>query len=194
MLNPNRLDPDRAMLLVIDYQSKLLPFIHDRDPILDAAKLLFKGTAIFNLPILVTEQYPKGIGHTDESLAAILTEQNATTLEKMAFSSCGESAVRDKLREIDRPQVIVCGIEAHVCVQQTVLDLTQMDYDVFVTADAIGSRQPFDYKIALDRMRQSGAQVTTVESVLFELCDECGTPRFKELIELIKTPRTMPTP
>lgn len=193
MLNPNRLDPDRAMLLVIDYQSKLLPFIHNRDPILEAAKLLFKGVAIFKLPILVTEQYPKGIGQTDESLADVLREHNATTIEKMAFSSCGESAVRDKLHEIDRPQVIVCGIEAHVCVQQTVLDLRMMDYDVFVCADAIGSRQPFDYKIALDRMRQSGAQVTTVESVLFELCDECGTPAFKQMIELIKQPRKMPS-
>ncbi len=193
MLNPNRLDPDNAMLLVIDYQQKLLPLIHDNGPILEAAKLLFKGVRIFNLPILVTEQYPKGIGPTDESLADILREQNADILEKQAFSCCGQSTVREKLRDIDRPQIIVCGIEAHVCVQQTVLDLRMMDHDVFVCADAIGSRQPFDFQIALDRMRQAGAQVTTVESVLFELCNECGTERFKQMIELIKTPRKMPT-
>ena len=95
--------------------------------------------------------------------------------------------MRDALIKLDRNQVIVVGIEAHVCVQQTALDLLSRDYDVFVCADAVGSRGSVDYEMSLGRMRQEGAYVTTVESVLFELCDESGTTRFKELIEVIKS-------
>jgi nicotinamidase-related amidase len=174
------------MLLVVDFQERLLPFIRQREQILEAATLLIRGAAIFELPILATEQYPKGIGSTDSALAREIERAGGCVMEKMAFSSCGESALRDELRRIDRDQVIVCGIEAHVCVQQTALDLVTMDYHTAVCADAIGSRSPVDYSVALERMRQMGAAVTTVESVLFELCTECGTPRFKKMIELIK--------
>ena len=194
MLNARRLDADRTMLLVIDFQEKLLPFIQEQDRILEAATLLVRGAAIFDLPVLATEQYPKGIGSTDAALGAEIERAGGRVIHKMAFSSCSEPAVRDELRRIDRDQVIVCGIEAHVCVQQTTLDLLSMDYHVAVCADAIGSRSPMDFQLALDRMRQTGAAVTTVESVLFELCTECGTPRFKEMIELIKVPRKSTEP
>jgi len=177
------------MLLVIDFQEKLLPFIADRAYVLDAARLLVRGAAVFNLPVLVTEQYPKGLGRTDPDLTRELHRTGAALFEKMTFSSCGDDAVRDRLREIDRDQVIVCGIETHVCVQQTTLDLLSMDYYVAVCADAVASRRRTDYAVALDRLRHAGAIVTTVESALFELCVECGTPRFKSLIELIKAPR-----
>ena len=188
MLNAMRLDVDRAMLLVIDFQEKLLPFIDGRERMLESALLLIRGVSIFELPVLVTEQYPKGIGATDATLAAELKRVGATVSEKMPFSSCGDEAVRAKMRDMDGGQIIVCGIEAHVCVQQTTLDLLSMDHQVHVCADAIGSRSRMDYSIALDRMRQAGAVITTVESVLFELCGECGTPRFKTMIELIKPP------
>lgn len=186
MLNALRLDADRAMLLVIDVQEKLLPLIEGHEALVDATNRLIRGAALFDLPVMVTEQYPKGIGATDEQLSASLACVTPSTLTKMAFSCCGDDGIRDTLRDLDRQQIIVCGIETHVCVQQTVLDLLMMDYQVFVCADAVGSRAKLDYKTALHRMRQVGAAVATVESVLFELCVACGTERFKSMLELIK--------
>ena len=185
-MNALRLDVDRAMLLVIDLQEKLLPLVDGHAGLVDAANRLIRAAGLFKLPVVVTEQYPKGIGSTDEQLSASLARVAPTTLTKMAFSCCGDDRIREKLRELDREQIIVCGIETHVCVQQTVLDLVTMDYQVFVCADAVGSRARLDHDVALHRMRQAGAAVTTVESVLFELCVECGTERFKAMLELIK--------
>ncbi len=186
MLNAIRLDVDRAMLLVIDIQEKLLPLIEGGDRVVEATRRLIRGARLFELPVLVTEQYPQGIGSTVATLSEELGRAGAQTLHKTAFSCCGDEGIRAKIRKIDREQIIVCGIETHVCVQQTALDLVTMDYQVFVCADAVGSRRPADYEIALHRLRQVGAAVTTVESVLFELCQKCGTPRFKAMLELIK--------
>ncbi len=187
MLNAMRLDPDRAMVLVIDLQESLLPLIEHRQTILDAAQFLIAGSAIFELPVLATEQYPKGIGPTDASVRSELAKTGAEVLEKLAFSCCGDEGVRAKLRQIDREQIIVTGIETHVCVQQTALDLLSMDYDVFVCADAVGSRGRLDHDTALERLAQAGAVMTTVESVLFELCGQSGTDRFKTMLALIKS-------
>lgn len=141
---------------------------------------------VFDLPVLATEQYPKGIGRTHAAIRECLEASRATVLEKMTFSAWAEPAVREAILSIDQPQVIMIGIEAHVCVQQTTLDLLSRDYDVFVCADAVGSRGRIDYERSLERMRQEGAWVTTVESVLFELCNRCDTPRFKAMLEVIK--------
>jgi nicotinamidase-related amidase len=175
--------------LVIDVQEKLLPLIQDRAAILAACELLVRGATLFKLPVVVTEQYPQGIGPTDAVLAKTLRSAGAEFLTKTAFSACGEEAVRAKMRDMDRDQIILCGIESHVCVQQTALDLLLMDYTTVVCADAIGSRRTIDHMTALERMRRAGAEVTTVESVLFELCGACGGGRFKSMIELIKSPR-----
>ncbi|NOS99215.1 MAG: isochorismatase family protein [Phycisphaerales bacterium] len=189
MINPNRLDVGRAALLVIDVQEKLLPLIQGRAELLAACALLVRGAALFELPVVVTEQYPQGIGPTDAALRKALQNTGAAFVTKAAFSACGEDAVRAKMRGMDRDQIILCGIESHVCVQQTALDLLLMDYTTVVCADAIGSRRTLDHTTALERMRHAGAAVTTVESVLFELCGGCGGGRFKSMIELIKSPR-----
>ena len=186
MLRANGLDVDRAFVLVIDIQEKLLPFIRHHERVVAAGRELLEGVRVFELPVLATEQYPKGIGRTVPQIREGLEANRATVLEKMTFSACGERAIREAIQEIDRPQVIVIGIEAHVCVQQTVLDLRAMDYDVFVCADAIGSRGRLDYEQSLHRMRQEGALVTTVESALFELCNRCDTEQFKAMLEVIK--------
>jgi len=119
-------------------------------------------------------------------VAGPLTDAGVAPIEKATFSVCGDDAARSRLNEIDRPQTIVAGIEAHVCVQQTVLDLLAMDSMVFVCADAVGSRFELDRETALGRMRQAGAVISTVESVLFELCHESGTDRFRKLLEIVK--------
>lgn len=186
MVRPDQLDIDRACVLVIDIQAKLLPLIRGHTSLVAAVRKLLAGAKQFELPVLVTEQYVKGLGRTVPEVAESLTGLACTTVEKPTFSACGERGVRDAMQAIDRPQVIVVGIEAHVCVQQTALDLRIMDYDVFVCADGVGSRGRLDYEMALGRMRQAGIVVTTVESVLFELCNRCDTPRFKAMLEVIK--------
>lgn len=186
MLNALRLDADQAMLLVIDVQSKLLPLIEGRQEVTFQIQQLLRGVRIFDLPVLATEQYPEGIGSTVPPVAELLTGSSAPVLEKDAFSACGDDQVREALRRIDRPQVIVCGIEAHVCVLQTTLDLVSMDHRVYICADAVGSRRRLNWQWGLSRMQQAGAVVTTTESALFELCERCRTARFKQLLGLIK--------
>lgn len=187
MLRPNQLDSDRACVLVIDLQEKLLPLIRGAEGILAATRKLLAGAKIFELPVLATEQYPKGLGPTEASVGAALRIAGARILEKPTFSACGHTPIREAFCEIDRPQVIAAGIETHVCVLQTALDLRTMDYDVFVCADATGSRGTLDHEIALDRMGHEGVFVTSVESLLFELCQRCDTLPFKEMIALIKS-------
>lgn len=187
MLNASRLDADRAMVLVIDLQTKLLPRIEAHEEVTAAVQQLLGGAKLFDLPVLASEQNPGGIGLTVKPVADLLGELHAPVLAKTAFSCCGDQEIRQALGRIDRPQVIVCGIEAHVCVQQTVLDLLATDYQAYVCADAVGSRRGLDLDLGLSRVQQAGAAVTTVEAVLFELCEACDSPRFKQLLELIKS-------
>ncbi len=186
MLRANQLQADRAFVLVVDIQEKLLPAIDHHQRVVSSSCKLLQGTSVFNLPVIATEQYPKGLGTTEATIAACLEQSHAQTFEKMTFSVCDEPTVRTAVNNLDRPQAIVIGIEAHVCVQQTTLDLLAQDFDVFVCADAIGSRGQTDYQCALDRMRQEGAFVTTVESVLFEICNRCDTAQFKDMLNVIK--------
>lgn len=186
MLRHDGLDSDRAIVLVIDLQVKLLPLIRHHERIVLCARKLIEGTRVFGVPVLVTEQYPKGLGATDSRLAPSLAMVQAAMVEKPTFSACGTDGVRQALLAADRTQVIITGVESHVCVQQSALDLRAMEYEVFVCADAVGSRGGLDHDAALQRMRQAGVHVTTVESVLFELCQRCDTDRFKAMLEVIK--------
>jgi isochorismate hydrolase len=187
MLRADRLDVDRAFVFVVDLQEKLLPLIQDHKQIVAAGRKLLDVVRMFDLPVLATEQYPKGVGRTVGMIREALETCGAPVIEKPSCSACDHPPVRDAMLAIDRPQAVLIGIEAHVCVQQTVLDLLSMGYDVFVCADAVGSRGHIDYEMALARMRQRGANVTTVESVLFELCNRCDMPEFKKMIDVIKS-------
>ncbi|RJP30500.1 MAG: hydrolase [Phycisphaerales bacterium] len=185
-MRPDRLDADRAMVLVIDVQEKLMPSIAEGERVTRSTVKLLRAASVFRLPALATEQYPKGLGATVGPVREALAEVDAPIVEKPTFSACGFDPLRQALREIDRAQVLTAGVEAHVCVQQTVLDLLAMDYDVFLCADAVGSRSPLDWQLALDRMRQAGAFITSVESAMFELCERCDTPRFKRMLDVVK--------
>jgi len=186
MLRANQLQADRAFVLVVDIQEKLLPAILHHESIVFAGCKLLEVACVFNLPVIATEQYPQGLGKTESRTATCIERCHAQMFEKATFSVCDEPEVRAAINQINRPQVIVIGIEAHVCVQQSALDLCAQDYDVFVCADAIGSRGKTDYEISLSRMRQEGAYVTTVESVLFEMCNRCDTHEFKDMLKVIK--------
>jgi hypothetical protein len=169
--------------MVVDIQDRLLPAIEGAEACVAAARKIIEAGRLLETPIMVTEQYPAGLGRTCATLRVALGE--TPVFEKTRFSACVEPVVQ-RLAGLKRPHVIITGIEAHVCVQQTVLDLLELGYKPFLCADAVGSRRTFDRDIAIQRMRQAGAIITTVESAIFELTGEAGTERFKQILRIVK--------
>jgi len=168
-------------LLVIDVQEKLMPAIPGRERILSNILRLAQGAQILGLPIRSTEQYPKGLGKTLPELAAILP----VPLEKVSFSCGILPEILEFFRSKDIQKILVAGVEAHVCVLQTALDLAAREFQVFVAVDAVGSRHERDMEIALGRMEGLGIVLTTTESALFEWTEKAGTPEFKQISKLI---------
>lgn len=183
---PSRITVADTQVLFIDLQEKLMPLIADREAIVARCQDLIAAARLFGLPVTATEQYTSGLGHTVEPLGARLKEVNARFFEKLVFCATGLAGLREHLVALDRPNVIVAGVEAHICVLQTAIDLQRRGWQAFVCADAIGSRHEFDFEMALVRMQQAGVVVSTVESLLFELCEECGTERFRRMLEIVK--------
>ncbi len=175
---------EQTALLVIDIQEKIINVMLEKERLIENSIKLIKGAKILNVPIYYTEQYPKGLGHTITPLLEELT--GIKSIQKMSFSCSGSGDLFDELKEKMIKQIIVCGIESHVCVQQTVLDLLANGFQVDVAADAVSSRKEIDYNTALNRMRSGGAEVTTTESILFELLNVCGTDEFKAVSKLVK--------
>lgn len=167
-----------SALLVIDVQERLLPHIHDWQRVLENVEWLVRVAQKIGVPVMATEQYPKGIGHTHAELAALLPKGSVG--EKMHFS-CVAGRCLTSLPGHERRQMVVCGIESHVCVLQTVLDLKQHGKEVYVVEDSVGSRNPADKALALERMRAHGIDVVSREMVAFEWLHEAGTPLFKEV-------------
>ena len=182
--HPIILKKETSALLIIDLQEKILPVIHNVEIVIENTIKLIKGFKTLNLPIYFTEQYPKGLGPTSSKILTELQGYNA--LQKMSFSCFGAEDLFNELRSRKLHQIVVSGVETHVCVQQTVLDLLANDFQVNVAADAVSSRREFDFQIALERMRTLGAEITTTESILFELLEVCGTPEFKEISRIVK--------
>jgi len=182
--NPIILKKESTALLIIDLQERILPVIRNYETVLENTVKLIRGFKAMQLPIYFTEQYPKGLGPTS---AKILEELSGYTgYQKMTFSCSGAENLFEEFHKKKLTQIVVCGVESHVCVQQTVLDLIANDFQVNLAADAASSRKEIDYKIALDRMRTLGAEITTTESILFELLEVCGTPVFKEVSKIVK--------
>lgn len=177
------LTPENAVLLVVDVQDRLLPAIFEGDACVEAARRMIEAAKVFGMPILAAEQYPQGLGRICQVLREALGD--CTPVEKTLFSAC-VPGITDRLEALGRGNVIVVGIEAHVCVQQTTLDLLRLGYTPFVCADAVGSRRPLDRDTALARMRQAGAIVTTTESATFELLREAGGETFKKILNIVK--------
>ena len=184
-MNPilTRLDRDNTCVLIVDLQEKLLQAMHEGSACLAAARRLLEGARLLGLPVLATEQYPAGLGHTCPEVREAWGE--VAPVEKMRFSACVEPLI-EQLRATGRSHVVVAGVEAHVCVQLTVLDLLRLGFRPVVCADAITSRRVPDCQTAIERMRQAGAIVTTVESVLFEVLGEAGGETFKALLKIVK--------
>ena len=171
-----------SALLVVDVQEKLVPAITDHQRVVFNTRRLVDGAKILDVPVVATEQYPKGLGPT----VAELAERLGSIPEKLTFSCCGCPEIFADLRAKGIHKILVAGIETHVCVQQTVLDLLGDGWRVYVAVDAVGSRYAVDRDTALRRMDSAGAVLTTTEAALFEWCQEAGTERFKAISRLVR--------
>jgi nicotinamidase-related amidase len=179
------LDREKAMLVVVDVQQRLVPSMDPAvyDEVRRSSDCVVHGAELLGVPVVATEQYSKGLGPTVPELAAACTGK---VIEKLSFGCCGEPAFRDYLRGLGRSQVMVTGMEAHVCVYQTVLGLLEAGFRVHLLRDAICSRGKTDYLAALQNAASAGAVVTTTETALFQLLRTAAAPEFKAVSALIK--------
>lgn len=169
---------ERSSLLVIDVQDRLLQHVHGWQALLHNVIWLVRVAKKIGVPVMATEQYPRGLGHTNPDLAKELPEGIVT--EKVHFS-CAAAQCLPGLPGSERPQVVICGMESHVCVQQTALELRWQGKEVFVAGDSVSSRDPADKALALERMRGHGIEIVSREMVAFEWLRQAGTPLFKEI-------------
>jgi nicotinamidase-related amidase len=182
-----RLDRTSTMLTVIDVQEKFMAVIDRREMVEENIVRLIRGAQVVGCPTLVTEQYVKGIGRTVEPIRKALDETTGYyPIEKMCFSAHGCADFASALRAQRRRQVLVAGVETHVCVYQTVMDLLRDGFEVTIIADAISSRTSQNREIALERMVSEGARLASTEMVLFELLDASGTDEFRAISKLVK--------
>ena len=178
-----RLQPDRAAILLIDLQEKLVPVMRDRKTLTRRCARLVQGAHLLGVPLLVTEQYPRGLGETVSEVARHFVNPHCIE-SKTRFSAC-ITPIQGQLESLNVETVVLAGVEAHVCVLGTCLDLLDAGYKVMVAHDAISSRRSCDMRAAVQRMTQAGAVPTTVETVLMELVGDASAPAFREVRHLI---------
>jgi nicotinamidase-related amidase len=178
------------VLVLIDIQDKLAAAMSRRDDVVGTIVRLVRFAALIGAPIVVTRQYPAGLGDTAPEVVAALEAASrtvkVTVVDKMSFCACDEPRFLEALYDTSRSQAVVAGMETHICVTQTALTLAQKTYPVHVVADACCSRRDDDHTIALDRMRAAGVVVTTSESVMYEAVAGAGTDEFKALLGIVK--------
>jgi nicotinamidase-related amidase len=179
-----RINRENTLGLIIDMQEKLLPHIHEHNEITHRSLTLVKGLRVLNVPIIVTQQYTKGLGNTMPALSESIG--NFSYIEKLTFSCYRDEAFIKVVNRTGKRNLLIAGIETHICIMQTALDLIYNNFNPIVIADATSSRKGYDKEIALNRLRDAGCVITTTESVLFELCQRAGTDEFKEISKLVK--------
>lgn len=175
---------DRTAALIIDIQERLFPVMTGKEEFLLNCTRLIKGLRILEIPLLVTQQYSKGLGETIPGIATLIPD--FSFIEKRDFSCCGEPELLNRLKELECETVLLCGIEAHVCVLQSALDLQEAGLHPVIVMDAVTSRFPVNLDLARERFRQEGILMTSVESVLFELTGSSASPEFREISRLVK--------
>ena len=189
------LDINRSLLLLIDVQVKLFAAMNDKEALQAGIHTLVKGAGILGIPILVTEQYPSGLGSTIPEVDALVKEISAranpsnpptNSIDKMTFSCWSDRRCRVEIEASGRNQILLAGIEAHVCVYQTALDLLAAGYEVHVVTEAVGSRTARNKDLGLQKMRDAGAEITGIEMALFELLRTAEAPAFREISRLVK--------
>lgn len=178
------LEREHSQLLVIDIQEKLLPALHEPDAAIDRSAILMQAAHRLAIPVTISEQYRKGLGPTDPRIEKF--RGNAPVFEKMHFSCADDAAIVGHTKSLLRKQMIICGVETHVCVLQSALGFQKMGWDVAVVADAVTSRREASRDLALSRLRHAGVAVVNTEMAVFEWMNLAGTPEFKEISKLIK--------
>lgn len=181
------LDAARSLLLVVDVQERLLPAMNDGDAMISRAGVLLRGAGAFGIPVAFTEQYRKGLGATVATLGELAGD--APRFEKLSFSAWRDLGFRTHLEQIrdgGRNQIVITGIETHICVLQTSMELAAAGFETFVAADAVASRRQSDRERGLDRADRGGVSVVTSEMVLFEWAERAGTPAFKAISPLVR--------
>jgi nicotinamidase-related amidase len=182
------LSKDTTALLIVDVQERLFSKMHSADELLSAIILLFKGATLFSLPIVISEQYPKGLGSTVKPLQNLFKDTNNVfgPFAKTAFSCLGNTPIAEFVKKLSINNWIIAGIECHVCVLQTAKDLMHIGCNVIIPEDATSSRSIRNFDRGIKELEQDGARVTTVETILFELARDSSCPEFKELNKLVK--------
>ena len=169
-----------SCLLIIDVQERLAPAMHDPRRVIDGCSRLLKGADILNVPVIITEQYPKGLGNSIFDIKDS-APQNALYFQKTSLSALQEDGFIEQLNTLGKKQIVIAGIEEHICVLQTAVELKEKGFDVFIVTDASGCRTTENENIALKRFQQENIYLTTVEMVLFEWLRKAGTPEFKDI-------------
>lgn len=181
--SPLLLNPNTSALLIVDIQTKLLPLIQNNQSILSKTVELIHGAQLLGVKVFCTEQYPEGLGSSVQEITAVL---DTPAVSKRMFSCRECHKLNEQMQSDNIHQLVVAGIETHVCVAQTVMDFMGMGYDVFLPVDATGSRKELDRSVALGRMDSNGTTLTTTEAVLFEWAETSRHPQFRELSQRIK--------
>lgn len=178
------LKAEQAVLVIVDVQGRLASLMHNKDDFFKNVRRMIDGAKVLNIPILWNEQLPDKLGKTVPEVADGL--QGMAPLEKSSFSCCGNPAFLSRLKESGRRQILLVGMETHVCVYQTVLDLIPAGYEVHLVVDAVSSRSPENRQIGIEAMRDLGARITSVEMSLFEIQGVAEGEKFKQIIQIVK--------
>lgn len=182
--HPNLFTKENSAILLVDYQERFVSFLHKNNETVKNIKLLLDGANIYSIPIYVSEQVPEKLGPTISNFKNCL--KNAKFFSKKTMSCCGQAGFIEGLKSKNIKRVAVCGIEAHVCVLQTSLDLLQNGFQVHLMTDAVTTRIPHNKEIAIEKMKSSGVVISSVETILFEIAYEVGSDEFKSLQVLLK--------
>ena len=178
------LDIQNCCLVVVDVQGKLAKLMYDKQALFKNIQILIKAAEILNIPILWCQQCPDALGPTIPEIEQLLTDNEP--IDKSAFSCCGAEQFNIKLNDLKRRQALLCGIETHVCIYQTAVDLLRKGFSVDVVADAVSSRTPENKQIAINRMTAEGINISCTEMALFELLKTAEHPQFKQVAKLVK--------
>jgi len=184
-LSEHFLERDKAAFVIIDVQEKLFPYVEEQINLQKNIARLTETAKLLNLPIIITEHYPKGLGRTMPSVIDLAPD--ALMIEKTSFGCCGDDKFNKAVKKTGREQIILCGIETHICVAQTGIGLKNGGYDVYLSADAASSRNTVDGEIAIERMKGEGIVISTTEAIMYELMQDASDPLFKEFLEIVKS-------
>jgi len=178
------LDTEKCCLVVVDVQGKLAQLMYDRDVLFKSIRILIKAAKVLHIPVIWCQQSPETLGVTVPEIAELLSDNSP--INKSSFSCCGEEQFNSRLDSLARNQVLLCGIESHVCIYQTAVDLLGTGCDVSVIADAVSSRTPENKQIAVSRMEAEGVNISSTEMALFELLRDAKHPQFSQIAKLVK--------